>query len=223
MRVKGSSILDAAVSTQVLQGEQILPWLDALAQLRLRVFAEWPYLYQGDAAYEAEYLSVYARSAGSVIVLARAGGQVVGCSSAIPLVDEQPAFRQPLEQAGYRAEQVYYFGESVLLPAWRGRGLGHAFFDARESAAARDRAVTTTCFCAVQRPADDPRRPADYRPLDAFWRKRGYQPRPDLVAEFDWQEIGEPGLQRHRLMYWVRGLRDAGKGPRAQGPGPSGD
>ena len=62
---------DSAPTVEVLRGEQILPWLQALAELRLRVFAEWPYLYQGDAAYEAEYLSVYARSAGSVIVLAR--------------------------------------------------------------------------------------------------------------------------------------------------------
>ena len=197
---------DSAPTVEVLQGDQILPWLQALAELRLRVFAEWPYLYQGDAAYEAEYLSVYARSAGSVIVLARDGDRVVGCSSAIPLVDEQPAFRRPLEQAGYAPETVCYFGESVLLPSYRGRGLGHRFFDAREAAARRDPAVTTTCFCAVQRDPDDPRRPPDYRPLDAFWRKRGYQPRPDLIAEFDWQEVGEPGLQRHRLMYWVRGL-----------------
>ena len=73
-----STTTDSAPTVEVLQGEQILPWLQALAELRLRVFAEWPYLYQGDAAYEAEYLSVYARSAGSVIVLARDGDRVVG-------------------------------------------------------------------------------------------------------------------------------------------------
>src|SRR3712207_8363574 len=59
-------------------------------------------------------------------------------------------------------EAVYYFGESVLLPAYRRRGIGHAFFDAREQAAL-EYGFRIAAFCAVERPADDPRMPPDYR------------------------------------------------------------
>ncbi|WP_430321652.1 hypothetical protein, partial [Salmonella enterica] len=77
-----------------------------------------------------------------------------------------------------------------LLPDYRGHGIGHAFFDARE-AQARACGADAACFAAVIRPADHPARPADYTPLDAFWHKRGYAPIPGLVTELGWKEHGE--------------------------------
>jgi len=35
-----------------LTGEEIASAIDALAALRMTVFAEWPYLYDGDTQYE---------------------------------------------------------------------------------------------------------------------------------------------------------------------------
>ena len=53
-----------------VSGAAIEPWLDDVARLRIAVFRDWPYLYEGDAAYERDYLAAYARSADSVFVLA---------------------------------------------------------------------------------------------------------------------------------------------------------
>lgn len=178
--------------------------LGALAALRIAVFREWPYLYQGDAAYEADYLAAYAKSAGSVFVLAFDGEEVVGAATGVPMADETEAFQRPLREHGFRTEQVFYFGESVLLPAWRGQGIGHRFFDGREAHARAIGDIRYTAFCAVVRELGDPRQPPDYRPLEGFWRKRGYAPVEGMVAELEWQEAFQQTPTLHPLQFWMR-------------------
>ena len=175
-----------------------------LGRLRIAVFREWPYLYEGDAAYEEAYVRRYAQSSGARIILAHDGDEIVGAASAMPLVDEYEAFRAPFEQQGIDPDQVYYFGESVLMPAYRGLGAGHAFFDARE-AAAREQGFPITAFCAVVRDKDDPRKPAGARALEPFWRGRGYEPVDGLIAHFSWQETGDSEETEKPMQFWLRG------------------
>ncbi len=180
--------------------------LEDVARLRQRVFRDFPYLYDGDPAYEARYLRAYAASPGSVFVLASAGGRIVGASTGLPLADDGEAFQAPLRAAGIDVASVFYFGESVLEREWRGRGIGHAFFDAREAHARALGGFATTAFCAVDRAPDDPRRPAGHRDNDAFWRKRGYVRRDDLRCVLDWRELGDAGETPHTLTFWTRAL-----------------
>lgn len=192
-----------AVSTH--RGEAVTPWLDAVAALRIAVFAEWPYLYDGDVDYERAYLARYAASPRALFVLVHDGDRVVGASTAVPLADEAPAFQTAFLRRGIASEAVFYFGESVLLPAYRGRGLGHRFFDEREAVARATPGIAWTAFCAVLRDAADPRRPDGHRGNESFWGKRGYRPQDDMTVELDWPEIGG-GETRHRLRYWLRPL-----------------
>lgn len=188
-----------------LHGPGIVPFLDEVARLRIAVFRDWPYLYEGDPDYERGYLAAYARSPDSVFVLARDGDMVVGASTGLPLLEDAPTFRQPFLDAGLDPAPVFYFGESVLLPAYRGRGLGHAFFDAREAHARRLGRFASTAFCAVDRDHDDPRCPPGHRGNEAFWHKRGYRRRPGLSMRLRWEEIGG-GEREHALTFWTRAL-----------------
>lgn len=198
--------MSPAPSIELLRGAAIQPWIHALAQLRIAVFREWPYLYAGDADYEAQYLQTYVRSAGALLVLARDGETVVGCSTALPLSDETPEVQAPFVAAGIALHSVCYFGESVLLRQWRGQGLGHRFFDAREAHARGLAGVTHSAFCAVDRDPRDPRRPAEVRSLEAFWTARGYQRQPQLVASLHWLELGASTPSPHPLTFWTRAL-----------------
>jgi len=189
----------------LLRGAEVVPLLDDVARLRIAVFRDWPYLYDGDPAYEREYLAAYAASPDSVFVLARDGGTVVGASTGLPLADDAAEFRQPFVDAGRDPADVFYFGESVLLPAWRGLGVGHAFFDAREAHARALGRFTTTAFCAVDRDPDDARAPAGHRANDAFWHKRGYRRQPGLSVRLRWNELGH-GEVEHALTFWIRTL-----------------
>jgi GNAT superfamily N-acetyltransferase len=194
------------LSIEALAGDAALPFFGELAALRIEVFREFPYLYEGTRQYEARYLSSYARSARSVIVIARDGDQVIGASTAIPLTEHSEDVTPALAGAGLDPERVYYFGESVLRRAYRGHGIGHAFFDHRE-AAARAYGFSIAAFCAVVRPVDHPQKPADYVPHDAFWTKRGYVKRPDIVATFAWRDLGEAEETAKPMVFWLKELR----------------
>lgn len=189
-----------------LSGEGILPYLDDVAALRIEVFKAFPYLYDGDADYEARYLARYVHAPHSLFVLAFDGNDMVGSSTGIPLADEDAAFQTPFETQGIPPERVFYFGESVVRKDYRGRGLGHRFFDEREGYARGLRRFDWTAFCAVDRAPDDPRRPPDHRDNDVFWRKRGYTRRPGMQATLSWAEHGEPEARPKSLTFWLRPL-----------------
>ncbi len=187
----------------LLRGAAVAPWLDALGGLRIRVFQEYPYLYEGSLEYERDYLRTYQKSAGSLVVIVTdAAGEAVGATTCIPMEDESAEFKEPFLAAGHHPFDILYFGESILLPEWRGRGIGGKFFDLRE-ARARELGRTLTTFCAVDRPADHPLRPPGYRDLYGFWQARGYIRQPSLQANFSWKEIGEEAESPKSLTFWT--------------------
>ena len=190
---------------EALTGAALLTALPDLAALRIAVFREWPYLYEGDQAYETRYLQAYADSAGAFVVGAFEGDRLVGAATAAPMEDHAEDFAAPFIARGDDLSAILYLGESVLLPGWRGRGAGHAFFDHRE---AHGRALGRryACFCGVVRDAADRRRPADYAPLDPFWQRRGYARLDGLTASFDWREIGETTQRSHTMQFWMKPL-----------------
>lgn len=190
-----------------LQGADITPHREALAELRIRVFRDFPYLYAGDHAYEARYLARYADCPDSLFVLALDGEQLVGAATALPLAAECAEFRSPFEQAGYDISRIFYYGESVLLPEYRGRGIGKAFMAEREQHA-RKSGFDTVAFCAVERPEHHPARPADYQPLHGFWQSRGYQRQPDLVTRFAWKDISESQESEKPMVFWLKPLTE---------------
>ncbi|MDO8969820.1 MAG: GNAT family N-acetyltransferase, partial [Saprospiraceae bacterium] len=171
---------------QSFEGAAIRSVFEPLAQLRIRVFRDFPYLYEGSMAYELEYLTTYAASERAFLFAVFDGTLMIGATTCIPLADETEEVQAPFLKAGMDVSEVFYLGESVLLPAYRGLGLGHRFFDAREAHASKFGTYRITSFCAVERSEDHPLRPAVYRPLDDFWQKRGYQKAPNLQTKFSW-------------------------------------
>lgn len=194
-----------AIMVEDLTGQDMERAIDGLAALRIKVFHDWPYLYDGDPDYEAEYLRAYTESGGAIIVAAWDGDRMVGAATGAPMEDHAEDFGAPLEARGFALEDVFYCGESVLLPEYRGRGLGHAFFDRRE-AQARRLGRRYCCFCSVIRPTDHPLKPHDYRPLDTFWRRRGYVPLDGVTAAFTWKDVGASEETEKQMTVWLRSL-----------------
>ncbi|MCR9127641.1 MAG: GNAT family N-acetyltransferase [Rhodobacteraceae bacterium] len=194
------------ITARVLTGAALDAALDDVARLRIAVFRDWPYLYDGDTGYERRYLEAYRDNPSAVLVGAFDGARLVGAATGTPLADHAADFGAGFAARGLPLERFFYCAESVLLPDYRGRGLGHRFFDLREAHAAA-LGHADVVFCGVIRPADHPMRPAGYRPLDGFWRGRGYRPLPGLVARFAWKDVDQPGETDKTLQFWGRGPR----------------
>ena len=201
--------MKSEVRVLTFRGAEMTEWLDAVARLRVEVFRNFPYLYEGDAAYEKHYLSMYTRSADSLLVLVHADGQVIGASTGLPLGDAESAIQAPFAERGIPVDGAFYCGESVLLPTFRGLGLGHRFFDEREAHARSLGDIRWTAFASVDRADDDPRRPVDYRSNDSFWARRGYVRQPDMKVRLPWKQVGETRETEQTLTMWLRPLENS--------------
>ena len=193
------------IRVERLTGRALAEALGDVARLRIEVFRAWPYLYDGDAAYEEAYLQTYRDSEDAILVGAFDADRLVGASTGTPMADHAEDFAAAFADQDVPLSDIFYCAESVLLPDYRGQGIGHAFFDAREEHA-RALGHRYSAFCGVQRPKDHPLRPDDYQPLDPFWRKRGYAPLEGAVARFAWKDIDQAQETDHPLQFWMRRL-----------------
>ena len=194
------------IKTLTGQDSEITTRIADVARLRIEVFREFPYLYDGSLAYEQKYLATYLNCPQSVIVLALDQDRVIGASTGIPLVAETEEFQSPFLTQGYNPQEIFYCGESVLLPQYRGHGIYRHFFEQREKHAKRLGGLIYSYFCAVVRPLEHPRRPANYVPLDRVWQHFGYRQYPELTTTFPWKDLDETEQSLKTMVFWGKTL-----------------
>lgn len=198
---------DPAIALKQVTGAELASVIPELARLRIQVFREFPYLYDGTWEYEEKYLRTYIESGAAIAILALDGARIVGASTGVPMAHETAEFKKPFVEAGYDPARIFYCGESVLLPAYRGKGLYKAFIRGREAYARTcPGGFDYCCFCAVERDGNHPLRPDDYRPLDAVWRYFGYEKRPDLLTQLRWKDIDQPRETAKPMAFWIKPL-----------------
>lgn len=207
MRDSKSPINKTNLSIIEMSGQQLAPYLEALAELRIKVFADWPYLYEGTLEYEKNYFKTYLNSNHSFLALAFDGTKLIGATTAILAADEELAFQKPFLNKGYRPESVCYFGESILLSEYRGFGIGKEFMQRRLKFAESLSGVTLASFCSVMRPANHPQRPDNYRPLDEFWRQMGFAPVEGMTTTYAWRDKGDQIETEKPMQFWLKQLQ----------------
>ncbi|MCE3011303.1 MAG: GNAT family N-acetyltransferase [Proteobacteria bacterium] len=200
---QGSGI-DLALNIKQLYPEETQANLQLLAQLRRRMFRDFPYLQERSLESQEKHFASCLEAKDFVLIACFDRDRIVGYATGLPLFQESPEIQRPFLNLGWAVNEIFYFGESVLLPEFRGRGITHRFFDGRERAAKALPGIKMTCFGAVQRSGDHPLRPPQYRPLDEFWSQRGYRKVPELVAQISWTDIGESKETSKNLVFWVR-------------------
>ncbi len=189
-----------------LVGPQIKAHIDDLVRLRIEIFRDFPYLYEGSLEYESKYLEAFSQSSESLFVVVFDGDTVVGASTGMPLAQENEEFKQPFLNHSYDPARIFYFAESVLQKEYRGTGLGVRFFEEREAYAKSLGRFEYAAFCTIERPPDHPRYPANYIPLDRFWTNRGYRKHPELVTYYSWQDLDDSEETLKPMIFWMKAL-----------------
>ena len=194
------------LSIKVFHSEEAREHLESLALLRVEVFKSFPYLYLGDIEYEKKYLQRYIKSSSFVLVGVFDGLHMVGASTGLKLIEEDNNLKEPFIKAGISIEPIFYFGESVLIEKYRGKGIGNIFFHEREKKALTYPEINTTSFCSVVRESNHALRPSGYIPLDVFWVKKGYI-KQNLCCEMEWKDICQSKLSKKELQFWLKKIR----------------
>lgn len=198
--------MTTTIKVQPYVGNEIKPYLHEIAQLRITVFHEFPYIYEGDLKYEEAYLKKFSSCPAAIAVLVFDGKKVVGASTGMPLEAELEEMKSPFIEKGLDPADFFYFSESILLPAYRKMGIGHQFFDLREAHVQNLNRFKHICFCSVVRPDDHPLKPANYFQKDEFWKKRGFKKHPELICYYSWKDIGDKTETKKPLVFWIKDL-----------------
>ena len=100
------------LTIEALKAGELASVLGALAELRINVFRDFPYLYDGSLDYEHNYLSRFSKAHGAVIVVARDGGRIVGAATGAPMMEVEPEFSAPFLAHGYDIDCLLYTSPS---------------------------------------------------------------------------------------------------------------
>lgn len=188
----------------IFYGAGIKPFISEIASLRIEIFREYPYLYDGSIDYEKNYLRTYTQSGDSLAVLVFDNDKIVGVSTGLPLRDETDEFQKPFIENGYNPDSIFYCGESILKREYRGQGVYSRFFEEREQHAKKLGGFNTICFCGVVREDNHPLKPNNYQPLDPVWRKFGYSKEPNLTTTYVWKDLNEEKESGKKMVFWVK-------------------
>ena len=194
------------IKIRAFTGSGVKTYIPSLAKLRIDVFKEFPFLYAGDMDYEMRYLKKFTSCKEAIAVIIFDGQKIVGASTGLPLEDESEEIKKTFIEHGSNPADYFYFGESILIQSYRGRGLGHHFFDIREAHVAHLKRFKHICFCTVIRTQNHPRRPSDSMPLETFWKKRGFTEHPHFRGTLSWKDLDEEKETAKPMIFWTKDL-----------------
>ena len=164
---------------QIATGHHTQEYINDVATLRLLVFREYPYLYDGDRRTELDYPNGYSSNENSILVIAKDGEKIVGAISGKPLLETEEAFLVPFAQQRLPVQGIFYLGEIMLLKEYRGQGVGSQLYRRFEDVVKQKEKYQKMAILEIVREDQDPRKPKSYIPGHEFWRKLGYIEHPD--------------------------------------------
>ncbi len=100
------------IDVRVLTGAALDAALEDVARLRLTVFLVWPSLYDGDLAYEREYLNAYLHSSDSVLVGAFDVTSLIRAATGTPMFDHAAEFASSFLWFAWDLSLVFFCSRS---------------------------------------------------------------------------------------------------------------
>lgn len=194
------------ISLQAFTGEEAKKYLKQIANIRITMFKEFPYLYEGSLEDEEEYLNIYFSSINSIVLLVLDGDEVVGFSNSIPLNEEMEEIKTPFITNDIDIKKYLYIGELMIKEKYRNKNLSNIIAKSHEEHA-RENNYTNMVFMTVIRPDNHPLKPKNYRPLEPLWKSLGYKPLERMKINFTWKQVDGDIPQENQLGIWSKELK----------------
>lgn len=194
----------------VIEGQDLSPFLEKIAALRVSVFHEYPYLYEGTIEFEInKVLPMYLRSVNSIFVIALKEDQVVGAATGIPLTDMEAMYQQPFKENNISMKGIFCLGDLMVVKKMRGKGIGSKMYKIFEEHVRKKNVYKKIALYEIQRDKKDPKQQKNYHSLDNFWKSYGFVKHPEIHFQIPWKEVGDDKEKVHHLIFWLKDLSDS--------------
>ena len=193
------------ITETLLTGFAVEGCLDGLASLRINIFREYPYLYVGLREDELTYLRLYMDTPDAFVISVNDSGNMVGAATGMPLRYEHDGLITPFKGTSYSVNELFYVGELLFYPEYRGCGLGIRLL---EQIVDHVRTLGNyrylTCATVV-RPDYHVRCPESYTKIDRFLARTEFVLLPGVTTSFAWKETDGTNCE-HPMQFWVKEL-----------------
>lgn len=193
---------------EYLIGKAMQNYIQKVSELRIQEFQNYPYLYKGNLEYEKEYMLGFSSDPHSCLGLAKYENEIIGISTGMPLKSEADILKDA-ENVYHNANRdpclYYYFGEFIILPQYRGKGIAKHLSLGMESVARKFK-YSRICLLTVLRSDDDQRKPTNYKSIDPICYALGFKP-DKLSIDYHWPTILENGDVKdvlNPMIFWSK-------------------
>jgi GNAT superfamily N-acetyltransferase len=196
------------ISFEVVKGKKIEQYAKYIASLRLLMFKEFPYLYIGSLEHEKKYLAFYSNSTDGVLILAKQDGCIVGLLTGMSMTgicEHISDFKKILDKNKRSIQSAYYYGEALVLEAYRGQGILTKMFQELD-AEIKHMGYNQAYGITVIREKNDSRRPSNYRDTESLWEHLGLV-KTNMVYGGEWETVsktGETETAMNQLQVWEK-------------------
>lgn len=201
-----SLIAEESFSMKTFKGESITPFLKDITDLCITIYKEYPYCYEGTEEEYFPFIEYYALSDNGIASLLFDNDRPVGIAIGMPMSEMREKYREPFTKARPYEDfdKLFYLGEFLLLKNYRGRGLGKEMYLEIERSVKENENLKKICFCKIDESNQIHLESENYKPLDGFWEKIGFNKCDDITVIVHWQNVGEVDDSPHKLVYWLK-------------------
>ena len=192
----------------MVTGKAINDCFEAIATLRLMVFSEYPYCYQGSFEDEQKHFGQYTCHEDRSLAVLFEKNQIIGLSTRIPAASALPLLGRAvpeLERRGVNIEQHYYVIESMIKQAFRGKKRGQLLYQEHE-VFIRRRGYQTNCLLTLA--TESTITSVEKKPFTSLWHWLGFK-KTAIQTSFTWLTRMFDHLvreQSHVFDFWARDL-----------------
>ena len=196
------------ISYKVFIGNEGAHLIGIVSDMRITYFREFPYMYKGNLEYEKEYISELTSHKKSMIVTASINSKIVGISTALPLTSDADILKEVynlFEKKSYAPKEIYYYGEVIVLPSYRRKGIANQLYHLHEQQALKWK-YKYACLAVVVRDKDDPRKPNQYLSTDIIWPKLGFK-KENIYFNYHWPTVLSDGQVKdvqNTMVFWTK-------------------
>ncbi len=161
-----------SLKIECLSALEAKKYISDFARLRINVFREYPYFYEGSLEYEKAYLGEYFLCNDFYALAFFDGERICGMGTLIPLESSFAEIKELFAKLKLDAKDYLYFGEVILEAPYRGKKLLPIFM-AEAFKVARKLGLSKIAYMSIVSSKSDKLRPANYRDSNAIMQKHG--------------------------------------------------